>query len=65
MDLQADDAALLDGVVRLGIIDSLLAVNPKLNVFALAADQIVIPIVALQNPLEFSHAGFSKYLLSP
>jgi hypothetical protein len=45
--LQVDDAALFDGLVRLEVIDCLIAIDPKLNSFALTANTILIPVAPL------------------
>src|SRR5580700_7654633 len=45
VNLQADQAALLELFVRLGVIDRFQAVQPEFDVPPLAADHIIVPIV--------------------
>src|SRR5436190_11230351 len=49
VDLQSDDAGLLDRRVGLGVVHGLLAVDPELNMPPLAANAILVPIVELEH----------------
>lgn len=63
MDLHGDDAGLFNRVVRFGIVDRLLAVDPQLNPFAFAQNAIVVPVVALQNFEYLVGLGATRILL--
>src|SRR2546427_685881 len=47
VNLQADDAKLRDCVVRLGVIEGLIAVEPGAQPFAFTADDVFVPLAPL------------------
>ena len=64
VNLQADEAGLFDLRVGLGVIDGLIAVDPELNPFAFAADDVFVPVVPLQHLVHFLDVGFRDDLVA-
>jgi len=65
VDLQADATSLFDAVVCFGVINRLEAVDREANAFAFGADHVIVPIVALQNFVQFVEVRAGENLSPP
>jgi hypothetical protein len=60
VDLDGDDPFLRDRFVRLRVVDRFQAVDEELDVLALAADDVLIPVVALEDLVDGLGIGFGE-----
>src|SRR6266568_3938831 len=65
VNLKAEDAELLDLLVRLGVIDGLMAVDRQPDAFALAAHLVIIPVALPQYLVHLVQIGFDEHLVAP
>src|SRR5215510_7925927 len=65
MNLQTDVTALFYAVVGFGVIGRLEAVDREANAFAFGADHVIVPIVALQDFVQFVQIRACQYLPPP
>src|SRR5215510_1105912 len=65
MNLQTDVTTLFYAVVGFGVIGRLEAVDRKANALAFGADQVIVPVVALQDFVQFVEVRTGQYLPPP
>ena len=65
MNLQTDVTALFYAVVGFGVIGRLEAIDREANTLAFGADHVNVPIVALQDFVQFVEVRTGQYLPPP
>src|SRR5712692_1725368 len=65
VNLKAEDAKRLDLLVRLGVIDGLMAVDRQPDAFAFAAHLVIVPVILLQYLVHLVKVGFDEHLVAP
>src|SRR5262245_37223739 len=63
MDLQADESKLIERLVRLRVVNHRLAIDPRADPAALAANEVIIPILLLERLFDSLGFGFHQDLV--